>query len=384
MSSVSPGLIAAFVITFVISTILVISGVPLFRAVVIFVGCLIVSLIVADREFKKEGAAAKREAEAKARQEARAKFYEECTKAGIKSLDTPEKQEKAKLIASGLRIEEGTDLLALFKEKQEEAIRAEEREQRRKRQEILQKEQEQYNALTKYSGLTGREKRLQILTDLRDEKKREISDLYQHKNSVTSLAGAFMQKEQSWATHAGIANGIAGPAAGIATAMDIQAKNAQIREENNTRTQLLAGSLVGIDGRIRSCQKELEAIEKELTEAKLKMVADTPGEELIKALSIKETSTTISETGAFKVKASIKQTKAVKAFDDLTSETVIDGTISADMYQGGEKVGRALLVLPLYGLGPEVTIEGMGLSGAKKDQPYKFKFTPYHLWVMER
>ncbi len=369
----------------VIGPILMLLGVPeLYAIVIVAVGLLFESLFVYDRKDKEKTAAKEKEAEEKARRVANYRFYNECKKAGIRSLDTPEKQEKAKLIASSLGIEEGTDLFALFKEKQEQDIQAEEREQQKKRQEILQKEQDQYDALTKYSDLTGREKRLQILTDLRDEKKREISESYNSKNSMISLTGAFMQKEQSWATQAGIANGLAGPVAGIATAMDIQAKNAQIREENKEHVQLLSKTVLGIDERIRSCQKELGVLEEELADAKFKMVADTPGEKLIKALSFQVTNVTISETGAFTVKATITKTKDIKVFKDLKSETVIDGTISADLYQEGKKRGSALLVLPVFGLGPAVTVEGMGLNGAKKDVAYEIKFTPYHLWAMER
>ena len=349
-------------------------------------GCCLIIVIgkLIDISDNKNKAIRAKEEEEKARWEAKQKFYEECKKAGIRRLDTPEKQKKAELIASGLGIKDGTELFARFNEVMEEAEKAEEREKWWRQQEIIRKEKKQYSEMTKYASRSGRDKRIQILTDLRDQKRREISESYNSKNSMISLAGAFMQKEQSWATQAGIANGLAGPVAGIATAMDIQAKNAQIREENNTRTQLLAGSLVGIDGQIRSSQKELEALEKELADAKLKMVADTPGEKLIKALSFKVTNVTISETGAFTVKATITKTKDIKVFKDLKSETVIDGTISADLYQDGEKRGSALLVLPVFGLGPAVTVEGMGLNGAKKDVAYEIKFTPYHLWAMER
>lgn len=47
-----------------------------------------------------------------------------------------------------------------------------------------------------------------------------------------AIMSASQQKEHDWAIHGGIASGIAGPAAGLAAAADIQAKNAQIRAQN--------------------------------------------------------------------------------------------------------------------------------------------------------
>ena len=101
-------------------------------------------------------------------------------------------------------------------------------------------------------------------------------------------------------------------------------------------------------------------------------------------LSIQAAGIQISETGAFTVKAEIAKQGTIKAFDDLQTEAVIDGTISADLYQNGRKVGSALLVLPVYGIGSRTTVEGICLSGAAEKVPYEVRFTPYHLWAMEK
>lgn len=63
---------------------------------------------------------------------------------------------------------------------------------------------------------------------------------------------------------------------------------------------------------------------------------------------------------------------------------VVDGTISADLYQEGVKVGSALLVLPMMGIGSTTTIEGICLNGAKPNVPYEVKYTAYRLWAMEK
>lgn len=333
---------------------------------------------------KRAAKAAEEIAKRNALAEAKTKFYDECLKAGITELDTAEKEEKAKLIARRLGIDDGTDLASLLMEKNDEAAKAKEAKERKKRQELIQNEQKQHNELTKYAHLTGREKRIRILTDQQDEMKKQLAQLRQQSQGSNTLARATQQKEQSWATHGGIASGIAGPAAGLVTAMNVEAKNAEIRAQNQAYMQAFAYRGINLAGRISYYEKAIAEADEEISCAQAKMVAETAKEELIKLLSIKKPNVEISDTGAFKIQAKIERKGEIKVFNDLKTEAVIDGTISADLYQEGKKRGSALLVLPVFGLGPAVTVEGMGLNGAKKDVAYEIKFTPYHLWAMER
>lgn len=89
----------------------------------------------------------------------------------------------------------------------------------------------------KYEGLIGREKRIAMLTAEREALLQKADTL---KNGAKAVMSASQQKEKDWAVHGGIANGIAGPAAGVATAINIQAQNAQIRAQNKANLQAYA------------------------------------------------------------------------------------------------------------------------------------------------
>lgn len=190
------------------------------------------------------------------------------------------------------------------------------------------------------------------------------------------------QKEINWATHGGIAAGIAGGAAGAAVAMDAQIRNAQIRAQNEANMRDLApgaSAVCGIADKYKNAAKELQVF---IDDAKIKLVADTPKETVLTKLELKTQNVTISKTGAFTVKASVKLVEELIIFDIIPA--VIDGTISADLYQESHKVGSALLVLPPFGVGESATIEGICLHGAKVNVPYEIKFTPHLLWEMEK
>lgn len=113
------------------------------------------------------------------------------------------------------------------------------------------------------------------------------------------------------------------------------------------------------------------------------MVTDTPKDKVLDRLDIKLKDISISQTGAFTVQASVKLRNNFVIFDNI--QAVVDGTICADLYQEGNKVGSALLVLPTFGVDKQkTTIKGISLDGAILGVPYEVKFTPYLLWEMEK
>lgn len=73
------------------------------------------------------------------------------------------------------------------------------------------------------------------IRELQQEKRQLQAELDKtSKDMETIVRGtyALQQNEKDWAVHGGIASGIAGPIAGIATAMNVQNENAQIRAYN--------------------------------------------------------------------------------------------------------------------------------------------------------
>ena len=70
-----------------------------------------------------------------------------------------------------------------------------------------EEERAEQKTLVKYEGMTGREKRIAMLTAERAALLQTADTL---KSGAKAVVNASQQKEKDWAIHGGIANGIAG------------------------------------------------------------------------------------------------------------------------------------------------------------------------------
>lgn len=311
-------------------------------------------------------------------------FYKECIEKGIEDISSPANKQKAELIAKRLGCKGCESLTDYFEEGRKLYTQAEDQgkaaEEQKKLAELRSAEKEKYDELTKYASFEGREKRVAILSDTQRQYYKKAAKL---EEGMRLLTHASQQKEINWATHGGIASGIAGGAAGLAVAIDAQAKNAQIRAQNEANMRALIPGTLAVHksaGEYRQAAKDLQV---SIDDAKIKLVADTPKDEVFSKLDIRVNQIAISETGAFTIQVSVKLTDDLTIFDNV--QAVADGTFSANLYQEGHNVGNALLVLPTFGVDrTEAIIEGICLSGAKQGIPYEVQFTPHLLWEMEK
>lgn len=312
------------------------------------------------------------------------RFYKECKTKGIKELSSAANRQKAELIAQKLGCKGYKNFEQYFEESKKLCAEKDKQDriekQNAKLASLRNTEEEEYKKLTKYSTLEGRNKRVAILKDKQAYYYKQANIL---RKGMELVIDDSQQKEIDWATHGGIASGIAGGAAGLAVAMDAQAKNAQIRAQNKANLEALLPLESTVLGSAREYEDAAKKIQPLVDEAKIKLVTDTPKDKVLDRLDIKLKDISISQTGAFTVQASVKLRNNFVIFDNI--HAVVDGTICADLYQEGNKVGSALLVLPTFGVDKqETTIKGISLDGAIQGVPYEVKFTPYLLWEMEK
>ena len=114
----------------------------------------------------------------------------------------------------------------------------------------------------------------------------------------------------------------------------------------------------------------------------------------------------VSQFGSVTVQVSVKADKDLTIFDKLPA--FIDGSVTAEIYDGEEKIGEAVLVFPAFGSmtyrleeeryrdgyvsvkglrterGRTVKLEGMCLNCGEKGKAYTVKLVPRDLWAMER
>lgn len=320
--------------------------------------------------------------------EAKKLFYKECKKKKIYNLDTEIKKQRAIAIADNLGIK--FDSIIDYFEASKALVEKEIQKNTAALDKIkLQTLKEHESAFliqsTKFAELIGRDKRIAMLLESRAKIEEKLNKAIAHQNALYDGYKFTQTKEKDWAIAGGIASGIAGPAAGIATAMDIQAQNAKIREQNAQNRDMYNIATMGAKGKVGdeivAIHNELKEFDKNFEKEKIKLVSDTPKEEVFKKLTFDKTEVSISQTGAFKVKTLVSGCKFT-IFDKLPA--VVDGTIVATLYQNNIKVGDALLVLPEKGISTRARkTEGICICNADKNIPYEVKFAPYHLWEIE-
>lgn len=299
------------------------------------------------------------------------RFYNECMNQGVRHMQSPAYRKKAALIAEQLGIQT-TDAVSLF----EAAYKVVEEKEFAT---LKQSEQMAYDALTSYAECVGSDKKITMLKDMITVKNGEIEELL----SPAVNAEFSKKREHDWAVHGGIASGIAGPVAGLAAAVRVSQANAQIRQNNARLAELQYKYLGVVAGDVQKLNRQIESLEEQISAHRTKVIPETSEIQIMSNLNIVVQETSISQTGAFLIKASVKCNTPVSIYNELPG--VIDGTIAADLYQENQLVGTALMSLPVDGVDCKpVTVEGMGLSGANRLKGYKIKFRPYHLWEIEK
>ncbi|MBR5792361.1 MAG: hypothetical protein IKY34_04565 [Ruminiclostridium sp.] len=322
------------------------------------------------------------------------KLYLDCKEAGIASADSRANIAKIKLIAEnmGLTCEE-TDLLELFNQaKEDDARKAKAEETRAAEQRKREQESEAEKAVEeskRYVNYVGREKLVQMCFDeaakYRTIEMKCIEDENYIRNAGDSLYQSSKQKEHDWATHGGIASGIAGGAAGLATAMNIQQKNADIRARNDSLGYAIAGMQVQASAKVRERKKEAiknaEIWEERVKNAKQRLVENLPEDDLLARLSPSFVKMSPSEIGTIDIEVTISSTPGLVIYD--TVPAVVDGHIKAVFWNNDTRVGEAVLSLPYQGAIRNTTLKSVFLPKDKATTNYSVTFEPIDLWVIE-
>lgn len=202
-------------------------------------------------------------------------------------------------------------------------------------------------------------------------------------DEIVKLGAAFessvyQEKEKDWALLGGIASGIGGVGAGIATATRVMQENEKIRERNAEARRWAAKQSKEItDLAMKGAATARERISD--FEGYLygcKAVATESIDELFSHLSIRKTFGEVDEaTGAFNVKVEWSN----------KSDKHIDGSLVALFYSsGGKCVGCAYLPLPLDGtMGGSGVLTGVCAYPMAKEW-HKITIKPYSLWEFVR
>ena len=330
------------------------------------------------------------------------KFEKQCADNGINGISSEYEYEKAKLIALSIiqkfNIPEEDQYQYVTREKLEmyfSAIRQkkadeEKIEQQEKIKEAATEEAALKAECIRYAECIGRQKSVQYCQDRVDYHQQIVYECIQDEESVRQGGEATYLlskgKERSWATHGGIASGIAGGAAGLAVAADVERKNAQVRQQNvqlaQSIGQLTAMSLERIWKEKERAREQEIYWHRRLEQAKILLV-QTPDEyELLEKLSPKVVSIENSITGAVKLKVEFQATPDLLIYENVRA--VADGSVKVLLSVGGKTVGSTICTIKYTGATAKHTVECICTNVSKQTDKYDITFAPYHLWAVEK
>ena len=283
-----------------------------------------------------------------------------------------------------------TDIEALYNEAkqcyQEKQKADKEYTHQKELAELKAKEQAQYDVLNEFSSYKGQEKKIAILTKEYNETAKSLQGT---KDAISMTLAPPLEKEHDWAVMGGLANGLAGPGAGIATAVNAQIENAQIRARNSQllheTADIRGRMLVAIAEQKDALQTKCSELDALINATKTKLIGKDSPEACLKALHFENTKIAVSKTGTCTVDAKVGLKRSeYYIFGDV--KATIDGTIQGEIYDGSEKIGTANLVLPLDGIpnANMIAIKGICLFCGQPGKKYTVKFNADNLWAMEQ
>lgn len=313
------------------------------------------------------------------------KFYNECKNNSIHDLDSEYNMQKAIKIAEKQNVKDfNEEILREMYEKGKTMTETDAANASAVSKENLLKNKriEELNELAKdmkYYGYHGMEKRKQMLRDLMAEadKKRKDAEMMSQMASRTML-----QKEHDWATHGGIASGIAGPAAGVATALDIQAKNAAIREQNAKMMPYVAMVTSSYANTASGYQQEYNKYASDLQATNTKLISTDTKETVFENIVIKNVKHHVSNTGAVRVVANFSINENYRIFNSM--KPTIDGCVRAKLMKDGECAGSAYIVFPIEGIITPVTLSAICTKTTDPNASYTIEFEADDVWAMEK
>ena len=247
----------------------------------------------------------------------------------------------------------------------------------------------------KLPWLYGYDKRKQMLTNLVDDYDIRIREMRRGEEALMELGMIYagqQKKETSWAVMGGIAEGIAGPTAGVMVASNAIANNREIQQYNESVRKVsmdIMSGVPGLAGERYQLEEERAKIEEQLYEVKNKVVLNKPNaEEIWQNMNVGCATVKKNPSGVLSVSLPISLNQPFALDVPENTLMVVDGVIRAQVWFEGKRVDNVYFPLPLYGIPhnmtAEIILDGMCGRSVECDGEYSVKISSnQNLWIME-
>ena len=297
------------------------------------------------------------------------RFYLECVKAGIKEGASEADKARIELFAKRNGIQGTKEELTKAYFVGKGIVYSE------KISKLTEQENRAIAEQQKYVKYHGREKIVRELEDSISYNKKQHDKLSEQYQQITE-AGVKLY-------------GLAGPAAGLATAIDVQQKNASVRANNaslyNSISQVSSASKSSLIGSMALHDRLAKEDEEALSIIQSCLVEDMNIDVLYGKLNCRIVEMTVTETGTAKIKFSIKQSSDLHIYGDVPAQ--VDGVLKITIYSkdGREELGSCLYGMEYYLLkfgGEERTVT-VYCRGNYVPNGFVAKISPVDLWAIE-
>ena len=325
-------------------------------------------------------------------------FYAECQKYGIADWsDTaaPDKHQRVELLAQKHKISYGSweELGQIFAQRKSlyETITRQKHDATLSA--LKKSEQERFQRLTFYSMLHGTEEPVTMMKDKADA----------YRADAKGVSFLPTRKESDGAILAGLSYGMGGPVPAMMSLSSTARNNADIRQYNQRINDFNA---LAAQGQMAALQLA-DSWDKQREKISVKLIGDLTPEEVLKNLTFSNTKVTVSQSGTVTVTTEVTASSNLRIFGKTPAYA--DGSVVAQIYDGKQNIGQAVLVFPVYGSDStyldrshkedrlsftcgvyrkrekETTpLEGMCLFCGVPGKTYTVQFTAGDLWAMER
>lgn len=306
------------------------------------------------------------------------KFYKACLSQGIRDMSREADKERIVLFAKNTNIP-GTqnELISAFNKGKELVDSA---KQQAEMDKLKNEEAKIKQDNMGYISYVGREKRIKICKDCISVCDMAIEQIKKEMNGSNRTASSLMQKKGDWAIAGGIANGLAGPAAGLVTALGVQERNATIDSNNAAITSAAVAMNLNLLEKQVKVEEEREKWEKKLSKAQQSLYKELPKEQLFEALTVEVKEKKTSATGKGRVTISVSQKTPITIFEDVRA--VIDGSLTIYVISGGHVVGQGMIAFPYEGT--EHSFTRTVICEGNIPSEYDVMVKPNMLWAIER
>lgn len=234
-------------------------------------------------------------------------------------------------------------------------------------------------ALSACTGVAKRESHLKLWTKVANEESKSKRAFADHLVTVTHE-----KTSDPWLL-GGAANAIGGVGAGIATAIQTEQRNAEIRQYNQQRDQMADMINTMTAGQREEARKiadaifleEMPLLREEQAQLKMTVIFEEQSDAAQVVAALSGITAEKTESGLVKVSVRVKNELMADAPENV--RVVLDGILRGQVYSGDKPVGEILIPLPYEGIGTGGTVTCGGycrMAIPKDGVEYEVRFDP--------